>query len=170
VDFKMDHYFDWPVELICTAFEAGEDIIAMEDLPNVSQRKPLERHREGARFYFKNNWCVHGQIPKIAQKIVSAETLTFVEESVWDDNARAFTTRIVPHFFKDKIICRTTSAWSAAGPNRAKRTFSGTLVIKFPIFGALLEKTIIDHLKKNNEENARILPKGLEKRFGPSPK
>jgi hypothetical protein len=110
---------------------------------------------------------VHGQIPKIAQKVVRPETLTFLELSLWDDETTTFTTKIIPHYFKDKFICRTISAWAADGPDKCKRTFSGSLVIKFPVFGGILEKTIIDQLKKNNDQNAVMVKAALTKRFGP---
>ena len=167
MEFSMVHEFGWPAGKITPILAAGEDIVPMEDLPNVSQRKLVERRREGSKMYAKNEWCVHGQIPKIAQKVVSPETLTFMELSLWDDETTTFTTKIVPHFFKDKFICRTTSAWAENGPNTSKRTFSGSLVIKFPLFGAILEKTIIDYMKKNNDQNAVLVRAALTKRFGP---
>lgn len=167
MDFNMVHEFGWPAEKITAILAAGEDLVPMEDLPNVSRRKVVERRREGSKMYCKTEWCVHGQIPKIAQKIVRPETLTFQELTIWDDETTTFTTKIVPHFFKDKFICRTTSAWAANSAGNCKRTFAGSLVIKFPLFGAILEKTIIDHLKKNNDENAVMVRAALTKRFGP---
>jgi hypothetical protein len=170
MDFKMEHSFDCPVGKITPILAAGEDLVPMEDLPNVSQRKVIERKREGTKLHSKLEWCVHGQIPKIAQKLIDPDKLTFLEQTVWDDETATFTTRIIPHFLKDKFDCRTTSAWSAIDANRAKRTFSGKLEIKIPIIGSIVEKTIIDYLKKNNDKNAVMVTKALLERFGPPKK
>jgi hypothetical protein len=165
MDFKMEHVFDHPVGKIVPILAAGQDLIPMEELPNVSQRKVIERRREGAKMYSRLEWCVHGQIPVIAQKIISPDKLTFEEQTIWDDNTQTFVTRIVPHFLKDKFDCRTASAWSACGDAKSRRTFSGTLIIKVPIIGPIMEKTIIDYLKKNNDKNAVLVTKALAQRF-----
>ena len=166
MDFKMEHIFECHVGNIIPMLAAGEDLIPMEDLPNVSQRKVIERRREGTKMYSRLEWCVHGQIPAIAQKIISPDKLTFEEQSIWDDETQKFSTRIVPHFLKDKFDCRTYSAWSACSETKSRRIFSGTLIIKVPIIGPIMEKTIIDYLKKNNDKNAVLVAKALADRFG----
>ena len=165
--FKLEHDFNWPADKITDILKRGEDIIPMEDLPNVSQRKRVEQRREGDKLYSKLEWCVHGQIPKIAQKVIRPETLTFIEQTIWDDNTCMFTTRIIPHFFKDKLVCRSTSQWLPIGENKCRRTFQGNIEVKFPLFGKIMEKTIVDYMRKNNDENAVMVRKALEKRFGP---
>lgn len=168
MDFRMEHIFDWPASLIVPILAAGEDIVPMEDLPNVTQRKVLERRREGSKMFSRLEWNVHGQIPKIAQKIISPEKLNFIEESVWDDQTQAFTVRILPHFFRKQITCRTVSTWSDHdGGKKARRVFGGTLEIHIPVIGPIMERTIIDYLKKNNDENAKMVRKALAQRFGP---
>jgi hypothetical protein len=168
MDFRMEHIFDWPASRIVPILSAGEDIVPMEDLPNVSQRKVLERKRSGSKMYSKLEWNVHGQIPKIAQKIISPEKLNFIEESMWDDDTQTFSVRITPHFFKKQIICKTTSSWSDHdGGAKSKRVFGGSLEIRIPVIGPIMERTIIDYLKKNNDENAVMVRKALAMRFGP---
>jgi len=164
--FSMDHYFDTPADKIIDMLKAGEDLCRMEDLPNVSSRKVIERRREGKKMFSRIEWNVHGQIPKIAQKILRPEMLTFVEESVWDDDDTTFRTKIIPHYLKDKLSCNTTSQWSAAGDGKARRRFGGELVLNIPIVGPVAEKTIVDYLKKNNDKNAVIVRKFLQEKFG----
>jgi len=168
--FSMDHQFDCPAEKIIGMLKAGEELCRMEDLPNVSSRKILERRRDGKKVYNRVEWCVHGQIPKIAQRILRPEMLTFIEESVWDDDDATFRTKIIPHYLKDKIKCNTTSQWSAAADGNARRRFGGELVISIPIVGPVAEMTIIDYLKKNNDKNAVIVRKFLQEKFGPMAK
>lgn len=168
--FKMDHTFYWPAETIIEPLKRGEDIVPMDRLPNVSMRKVLSQERKGDKLYSRVEWNVHGQIPKVAQKIIRPEMLTFVEESVWDDNEMSFTTKIVPHYLKDKVKCRTRSQYHIDGPTATRRRFQGELRILLPIINTVVEKAIIDHLKKNNDENAKMMCQILEERHGPPQK
>ncbi len=168
--FKMDHIFNWPAETIVEPLKRGEDIVPMDRLPNVSARKVLSTERKGDKIFSRVEWCVHGQIPRVAQRIIRPEMLTFIEESVWDDNDFSFTTKIIPHYLKDKIRCKTTSRYHVDGPKVTRRRFQGELRILLPIINTVVEKAIIEHLKKNNDENARMLRKILEERHGPPQK
>lgn len=170
MNFSMEHIFDWPAEKIIEILASGKDIVPMDELPNVSHRKIIEVKREGKKLFKRLDWCVHGQIPKIAQRIISPDKLTFTEESVWDDDTTTFTTKITPHYMASKFKCTTTSQWSAAGPVKARRSFKGRLEIYLPVIGPLLEMTIIDYLKKNNEKNAELVRKALSEKFGPPSK
>ena len=168
--FQMEHKFDWPAEPIIEILKRGEDLVPMEDLPNVSSRKVLEQRREGKKLYKTLEWNVHGQIPKVAQKILTPEMLTFKEVTVWDDDDCSFTTEIVPRYMRDKFSCKTKSKWIPQGENRTLRKFGGNLSIKVPIIGQTVEKTIIGYLKKNNDQNADMVRKFLKEKFGPPKK
>ncbi len=161
------HKFGWPVEKITGLLKAGEDLFPMEELPNVSMRKLIEEKRVGARIYRTYEWCVHGQIPKMAQKLFRPETLTFTESSVWDDDKCAFESRITPHYFKNLLTCKSTSAWRAAPDGGTERVFESTIIIAIPLIGLVMEQAIAEHFRKNNDISAALARKGLEKRFGP---
>lgn len=166
MQFKIVHTFNWPADTIIDILSTGEDLTPPEKLSNVSARKVIELKREGKNFYRRTEWCVHGQIPKVAQKVVSAEMLTFIEESTWDGTDGIFKTRIIPHFLKGTLTCTSTSKWFAAGPAATRREYAGVVEIRLPIIGGLLEKTIVDYLKKNTEENAAMVAEALALRLG----
>lgn len=164
--FTMDHKFGWSVEKIVGILKAGEDLFPMEELPNVNARKLIEVKRAGPKLFKKYEWCVYGQIPKLAQKIFSPESLTFTESSVWDDDKCAFESRITPHYFKNVLSCVSTSAWRAAAGGGTERHIESTVSIAIPIIGPAVEKAIVEHFKKNNELSAELIRKGLAKKFG----
>lgn len=167
---ELVHYFNWPAEKIIEILKAGEDLFSMEDLPNVSSRKEIEKRRTGSKLYRKYEWCVHGQIPPIAQKFIKPEMLTFVEDTVWDDNTSTFDVKVIPHFLKNSLTCYTKSKWGAANNIRTKRIVECAITVKIPIIGPILEKTILDYFKKNNDKSADAIIKGLTKRLGSPPK
>ena len=88
--FQFDDWFGWPCSDIVQFFIDGVDLVPHESLEDVKMRKELENRREGKKVYTSGEWCVHGQIPKIAQKIIKPEMLTFFEETIWDDDEASF--------------------------------------------------------------------------------
>ncbi len=165
--FTMDHRFGWPVEKITDILKSGGDLFPMDELPNVSMRKLVENRRDGKKIYKKYDWCVHGQIPKIAQKIFSPESLTFSESSVWDDDKCAFESGITPHYFKNVLKFKSTSHWRAAPGGGTERHVEINISVSIPIIGPVVEKAIGDHFVKNTDQSAEMIVKGLTQKFGP---
>ncbi|MFA6449475.1 MAG: DUF2505 family protein [bacterium] len=165
--FTMVHKFGWPVEKITSILKAGEDLFPMEELPNVNMRKLIEQKRTGSKIYKKFEWCVYGQLPKIAQKIFSPESLTFTENSVWDDDKCSFESRISPHYFKNALTCVLTSTWRAGAGGGAERQVDGAVSITIPIIGPVVEKAVGEHFRKNNDQSAELIRKGLTAKYGP---
>lgn len=163
--FNMKHYFDFPVEKVVELLKNGEDLCPMDKLPNVNDRKIIEQKRDGKKMYSTVEWCVHGQIPPVAQKLVNPDMLTFTEKTVWDDDQQSFTTKIIPHVLKNQLDCNTVSMWERDKNGKTVRTFRGDLTIKIPIIGPLLEKTVVDLLKKNNDKNAELVKEYLSEKF-----
>jgi hypothetical protein len=166
--FRIVHRFPWPAEKIREILSTGEDIVPMEKLPNVSTRKVVEVRRDGAKFYRKTEWCVHGQIPAVAQKIIRPEMLTFCEDTVWDDDEGAFFTSIKPHVLKDVLKCTSVSRWSKFGDCVTQREYEGDIQVRLPVIGSIVEKTIMEQLKKNCEQNAKMVVEALTERIGPA--
>ena len=165
--FLLKHQFNWPLEDIVPLLAGDTEVLDMEDMPNVSARREIERRWEGTKLYKKFEWDVHGQIPRAAQRIIRPEMLNFIEDSVWDNDDSTFITQIIPRFLKKQITCSTKSKWTALNPKQSHRRFEGTLEIRIPVIGPLCERAIIDHLKKNCEKGAVDLRNVFTKKIGP---
>ena len=112
--------------------ESKTPLYDLVDLPNVSASKPISERDDGNRKYIKNEWCVHGQIPKICRKLIRPEMLTFIEDSIWDRPTKTYSTNVIPHFFKDQINCRHKLEFIDTGDGRTKRAMSGFFEVKIP--------------------------------------
>ncbi|HOO56445.1 MAG TPA: DUF2505 family protein [bacterium] len=167
---RSNHVFGWDPGKIIDILKSGEDLYDMEDLPNVSMRKEVFQERKGSQIHRKYEWCVFGQIPKVAQRILRPEMLTFYEFTVWDDDKCSFDSRVEPHYFKDKVHVNSESTWSEAGENKTRRRIVTEVVVKIPVVGPVIEKTIAEHFQKNNNKSAEMVIKALTKRFGPESK
>jgi len=164
--FEMIDKFDFPAQQIIAMLSRGEELCPMDALPNVSHRDILETRREGKKLYSTVEWSVYGQIPKLAQKILTPEMLTVTEKSVWDDDEAMSRTHVIPLHFKDKVTFNITSAWQADADGRAIRVVQGVFSVDIPFVGSSLEKTVVHHLKRNNEENVALVKKHLAKKLG----
>jgi hypothetical protein len=166
--FTLDTEFDWPLEKIAPLL-AHEELVDFEDLPNVSRRKFLERRREGNKTIKVCEWNVHGRIPKPAQRIIRPEMLTFTEHTVWNDDTCTFDSRIEPHYLKSIFKVRSHSRWSAHGSGKTRRHIETVVEVNIPFIGQLVERAIIDQLKKNTEKATEGAKKALARRLGAQP-
>jgi len=155
----VDHY-DFPVGIVVELL-METPLYDLQDLPNVSTNETIEERDEGTKKYIKVKWNVHGQIPKAAQKIISPETLTFLEDSVWDRETLVYSTKVIPHFFKKQVNCRHKLEFFEAG-NKTKRVLSGFFEIKIPVIGQLVEPVILKYLKQNSKEDFEMGSKALK--------
>ncbi len=160
--YKITHYYDYGLDTVCDILmDSKTPLYELVDLPNVSATKPISEKDTGDKKYIKNEWCVHGQIPKIAQKLIKPEMLTFIEDSVWDRKKKTYTAKIIPHFFKKQLNARHKVVFSDNGDGRTKRDLVGFIEVKLPIIGRVFELAVIQHLKDNAEADFKISKEAL---------
>lgn len=161
--YKITHYYDYHVDTVVQLLmESETPIYELVDLPNAQEIKPISARDEGDKRYIKNEWCVHGQIPKIAQKLIKPSMLTFVEDSVWDRTNKTYTAKVTPHFFKKQFNCRHRVEFYDDGDGRTKRIIKGFFEAKIPIIGPIFERAILKYLKQNAEEDFKLSDKAVK--------
>ncbi len=153
--YNIVNYYDFPIDVVVELL-MEKAIYNLNDLPNVSTNELIEERDTGDKKFIKVKWCVHGQIPKAAQMIIRPETLTFLEDSVWDRKTRVYSTKIIPHFFKNQVDARHKVEFHDNKDGRTKRVLSGTFEFKIPIVGAIFEPVVLHYLKQNAEEDFKI--------------
>lgn len=162
--YNIIDYYDFPLRTVAKLLMDSEiPIYEMAELPNVSNSKELEIRDEGDKKYIKVEWCVHGQIPKIAQKLVRPEMLTFIEDSVWDRTTNVYSTRVIPHHFKKQVNCRHRVELKDNGDGRTKRILAGFFEFKVPVIGPIFEQVILKYLKQNAEADFKMGQTALKK-------
>lgn len=161
--YRIIHFYDYHIDTVTSLLmDSKVPIYDLADLPNVSTNKLLSEKDEGDKRYLKVEWCVHGQIPKIAQKIIRPEMLTFVEDSIWDRTTKTYSTKIIPHFFKKQFDARHKVEFTDHGDGRTMRVLTGHFDAKIPIVGPVFEQVVMKYLKQNAEEDFRISARSLD--------
>lgn len=163
--FTSTHTFEWPAEKIIALIMAGEDLFPVESLQSVNARMPIDVKREGSKIIRRFEWRMHGQIPRAAQRMLSPEMLTFIEESVWSDESRTFESRIMPVYFKESISCNSTVYWTEH-PAGAERRIESEATVDIPVVGGMVEKAVCDAFMRSNDASAELIRKGLAERLG----
>jgi hypothetical protein len=150
--FRLEHI--WPVPLsVILAHHLDEEAhrrsnAAMTGADRV--RKSIEE-RDGKTH---QSFRVAGtSIPAAARKVLSADALEWIEESVWDPAAHRFTWRILPNVMKEKISAHGELFYEEVG-GQTRRVVTGEIEIKIPIVGRTVEKVIVDQLKANYDQAA----------------
>jgi hypothetical protein len=76
VKFRIDQRFEGtPVEA-AIEFLTEEYVFDATKLPNVKGSKLIEEKITPERKNWKNEWCAHGQIPRLVQHIITPKMLT----------------------------------------------------------------------------------------------
>jgi hypothetical protein len=171
--YTITHYYDYFIDTVTYLLMDSEvPLYDLMELPNVSSNKPIENRDEGDKKIIKNEWCVHGQLPKIAQKIIKPDMLTFLEDSVWDRKTRVYSAKIIPHHFKKQFDAHHRVEFYDNNDGRTRRVLKGVFEAKIPIIGPIFELAILKYLKENAESDFKIssisLTKYIEKNGDPN--
>jgi len=166
MDFKMVNSFCWPIDDIVEILASGEEPVSMESLTCVSSYKVCDFRKTGEGFLKTIEWSVRGQIPSFAKKVIHPDKLKFNEETSWNNDAATFTTKVTPHFLKDKIKCMIVVQWGHDGEGKSRRTVDCNVKVRVPFIGNKLERMIAEILKENNEKYANLLNTSFANHLG----
>lgn len=72
-------------------------------IPNVKKIEVLKKQKKKKGVYYENKWYGDYKIPKIVQKIVKVEELTWMDYAQWIDDEYACEWKLEPVFFKEYV-------------------------------------------------------------------
>ncbi len=159
----MTHEYDHPLDLVLkvTHYDIIENPSIYEDMPNVTsiKRSHFTQHPDG-RQDIEYTYCAHGQIPKIAQKILTPDMLSWREVSRWDPSSLVYHYEIIPFHLRNVFHCK--GKWTYAAKNgRVFQTLDGTVNVKLPLIGPIIEQRIAEELYKNQKDMYKVNLKKL---------
>lgn len=132
----------------------------LETMPDLTYAKCLERRDDpDGKIHVKMEMCAHGKIPKAVQHMLKPEMLTWQEISTWDPNTKRYMYQVKTKYFTNAFVCKGIWGYKEKSPNSTVQFCEGILEIKIPILGGIIEKAIWPALKKNWDENYKIMVK-----------
>lgn len=159
-----EYIFDADLERtieICVHNIMGNVEYFKAEYENVADVELIERidHPDG-KIHVKLDFCAHGHIPRVVQHLLKPKMLTWREISTWDPATRRYNYQIKTYYFTKVFNCRGYWAYEEIEPGKTSQKCIGTLNIRIPVFGPLIEKEIRKNLKKNwDKATARLKKK-----------
>ncbi|MEW6201819.1 MAG: hypothetical protein AB1546_07580 [bacterium] len=164
--FRLEHRFEGGPFEKAVHFLTEEYIFEATRLPNVKSGKPLEEKITDDTKYWKNEWCAHGQIPKLVQHLIKPKMLTWIEETTYDRRNKTYFTKVTPFYFRSVFRCENRGYFVKKSDKEFLRIMEGILDIHIHVFGHFIEEQIITHFKRNYEHEYRETFKVIKQKFG----
>ena len=164
--FKIEQKFEGGPFDTVVHFLTEEYVFEPTELPNVQSNKQLEETITDERKHWKNEWCAHGQIPKLVQHLIKPKMLTWIEDTTYDRVNKTFFTKITPFYFRNMFRCESRCHFVQISETELMRITLGFLDIRIPVFGSFIEEMIIAHMKMNFDAEYKITSKVIKKKFG----
>ena len=164
--FRYEHRFAGSPYDDVLRYMTEEYAFEPSTLPNVQQFKLIEEIVTEDKKSWKNEWCAHGQIPKVVQHILQPKMLTWIEATTLDRRTRVFTSTITPFYFRNVFRCQSCGYFKKLSDNEFLRITEGVLEIRIPVFGRIIEEAILSHLKHNFDAEYKITHKAVKEKFG----
>jgi hypothetical protein len=163
--FEYRHTFEASVDRVIeamfhpdmTAFLKGR----MKTLVNI---EVLERTEAPGQLKRRVRYVPVPSIKRIGPKVITPESMQWVEQSTFDRGARKMTFQNVPTH--PKVRARMTNAgqieFRDPGGGRTERLMSGELKISFPLLGRIAEGIIAKNAQAILDEEATLLAEWLK--------
>lgn len=138
-------------------------------LPNVKRVEDLEREELGeGRVRIVRRWFGKGEIPKVAQKVLKPEMLSWVDTAVWDEQRHLCAWELSHDAFAKQFRCSGETSYREVGEKATAIELKGDLSIDLKEIpgiprllarsvGPAVEKVLVNMITPNLSD----LPKGL---------
>jgi hypothetical protein len=152
--FELTQSFDAPVGRVLDLFTDPEFYAGLTDLTRVATPEPVERTVVDGRVLLRLRYRFIADLPPGAGRFVSADRLTWVEESTFDPAAGTQQLEMQPDHYADRLTASAAVTWRER-EGTTERAIVGDLRIHFPLVGGRVERAIVDGLREHLEQEAQ---------------
>jgi hypothetical protein len=160
MDFEIVHTFDAGREAVERAMlDPQLAPFLLEHMTLVRHIELLERKDDGAAVVRRVRYVPVPVISRIGAMQVKPEWMSWTEESRFDPRVHRVDFENVPQVpgVAEVMEQRGVIRFEEAGPGKCRRTIRGSLRIKMPLVGRIVEKVIYPNAMKILDEEARFL-------------
>lgn len=98
-------------------------------MANIKEIRVLAREDREGGVRLHNEWSGKGEIPKVAQRIITPDMVKWDDHADWSDAERLGRWSISTRFFTESVRCTGTTRIEAHGDAASRITLAGTLDI-----------------------------------------
>jgi hypothetical protein len=156
MDFRVEQRIRGPVDAVARAYTEPEMYATLTGLEKIDAPDTLDRDEDGDIVRLRLRYRFIGHLPAAAQAVLDPKKLTWVEESTHDLADHTVTWRLVPDHYGDRFRATGESQLRAEGEVCVRRT-EGSLVVKTPFVGRLVERALVSGLQEHLEAEAPLV-------------
>jgi hypothetical protein len=162
--FTLEHRFDAPVDVVAQVANDPDFQKALDDLPNVGERKvsELTEHPDGT-IHRVVRYKLGSQLPAPVVAVLG-DNATWDEIGDYDPSSHEWTFEIKPHMLGGRLKCNGRYAFVPDGDDGTKRLVEVELKVKVPLVGGRAEREIKKGLVDTMEAEAQLLADHLATR------
>ena len=150
--FTLEHNFpDIPVEVFEQHLNHPDLIKMLDKMPAFRSRDVVSKvqHDDGSTTW-RFKVVAGGDIPPAARKVLSEEMLTWHEDTRFVPADHAIYWTIVPLARKAADILESKGIWKLIPDGKGtRRVIEGTITVKIPFLGKVVEQYLAGELKRN---------------------
>ncbi len=150
--FKLEHSFpDIPVEVFEKHLNDPELIGMLDKMPAFRSRDLVSKTENGdGSTTWRFKVVAGGDLPASARRVVSEEMLTWHEDTKFVPNDHTIYWTIVPLAAKAAGMLESKGIWKLIPDGKGtRRLIEGTINVKVPFVGKVVEQFLASELKKN---------------------
>jgi len=161
VHFEITHEFDVPLDALELAV-ISPDLMGKlaQRLPNIESVQQKEHQLAGKRLERLCSYRANVRLPAFARAYVTPEMMGWDERSTYDIDKHRSEWTIVPHVkpeWRKYFAASGSYALAELASGRTKRTVSGNVELRVPLFAKVAEKLIVGEVKKTFDAEAETL-------------
>jgi uncharacterized protein DUF2505 len=156
VRFERVHEFGATVARVATLMSAPAFQTGL-DLPDLSRPTVVAHDVDGARHHLTLRYEYVGKLDPIAQRVVGARTLSWVQDLRLDVEEGTGTLSFSADGVGGRADGSATVAITAIGDGSCRRRISGDFRIKIPLVGGKAERAIVPGLERRLDVEADAL-------------
>jgi Protein of unknown function (DUF2505) len=166
MDFQLAQQLSGSVDAVAAALLDPEFLAASAHLPKVGGADLLEERRDGDVVHRRIRYRFTAELSSAVKRVVDPDKLTWVDESTYDLATHRGEHRIVPDNYGDRLQASYDESLTADGPDRSRRTATGSVKVRMPLVGGRVERAIVSGLEEHAAAEADLLNRWLAGRAG----
>lgn len=161
MQFEISHEFDIPLDALELAVISPNLCQKLaQRLPNIESVQQREHVLNDDGLERVWSYRANVKLPAFAQTYVKPEMMAWEEKSSYDLKRHASEWNITPHGkpeWRKYFTAQGTYGLVTLASGRTKRTVSGTVEVRVPVFRNVAEKLIVAEVKKTFDAEAETL-------------
>ena len=109
----------------------------------------VERTDDERSVHLRLRYAFAGDLPRAALAVLDPRQLTWVEDTVYDLEARTGETKMLPDHYADRLTASAHIAVEPSGDEATTRRVEGIIEVRMPFVGGQVERAIVSGLREH---------------------